>query len=62
MNFTVDKSDLVARMRAPNSDVERRRKRQGKRVKLVCIKSLSTVDKGVAIYRIRVPLIEANVL
>jgi hypothetical protein len=49
-------------MRAPNSDVETLRKRQGKRVKLVCIKSLSTVDKGVAIYRIRVPLIEANVL
>ena len=62
MNFAVDKSDLVARMRAPNSDVERPRKRQGKRVKLFYNKSLSTVDKGVAIYRIRVPLIEANVL
>jgi len=62
LNYTVDKLSLGAKMRAPNSNVERRIKRQEKRVKIKCSISLSVVDKGVAIYRIRVPLIEANVL
>ena len=62
MNYTVDKLSLGARMRALSRNVERRIKRQEKRVKIKCNISLSSVDKGVAIYRIRVPLIEANVL
>jgi len=36
LTFTVDKSDVAARMRAPNSDVERIVKRQLKRVRLFC--------------------------
>ena len=49
-------------MRALNSNVAALNKRKIRRVKLINIKSLFAVDKGATIYRIRVPLIEANAL
>jgi hypothetical protein len=49
-------------MRALNSNVAALNKRKMRRVKLINIKSLFAVDKGATIYRIRVPLIEANAL
>ena len=49
-------------MRTLNSNVAALNKRKMRRVKLINIKSLFAVDKGATIYRIRVPLIEANAL
>ena len=49
-------------MRALDSNVVALSKRKIRRVKLIYIKSLFAVDKGATIYRIRVPLIEANAL
>ena len=49
-------------MRAPNSNVRNRNKRQEMYVKRIRNNSLQSVDKGARIYRIRVPLLVANAL
>jgi len=49
-------------MRALNGDLTPQKKREGRVVKIMLNNSLTAVDKGAPIYRIRVPLIEANAL
>ena len=49
-------------MRALNGDLIPQKKREVGVVKIMFNNSLPAVDKGAPIYRIRVPLIEANAL
>lgn len=62
MIYSVDNRGLGARMRALDGNLIPQKKREGRVVKIMLNNSLPAVDKGAPIYRIRVPLFEANAL